>query len=150
MKNLIRGGLILMAGLLMPMAHAEDLLMARSKLDFPEAMQKLQETIVSQGYVVSRVQRVDVGLTKSGYKTDKYRVVFYGKADETHLIINRHPELAALLPLKIAIFAEEGETLMVSVDPVRMFASQQTDMTDMVTRWQTDLVQIFDAMRRGD
>ena len=42
-------------------------------------MAVLQHAIGTQGYTLSRVQRVDIGLTESGFKTDKYRVVFFGK-----------------------------------------------------------------------
>ena len=62
--------------------YADELIMARSTEDFPETMLMLQNVIKKQGYIPSRVPRVDIGLTKSGYKTDKYRVVFFGKADE--------------------------------------------------------------------
>jgi len=62
-----------------PLARAEDIVMARSALAFPEAMLALQEAIRSHGYTVSRVQRVDIGLTGMGYETDKYRIVFAGK-----------------------------------------------------------------------
>ncbi len=34
---------------------------------FPEAMNALQSAIAEEGYKVSRVQRVDIGLTGSGY-----------------------------------------------------------------------------------
>ena len=61
---------------------AEDIVMARSTLPFPEAMLALQESIRAHGYTLSRVQRVDIGLTGMGYKTDKYRIVFAGKPDE--------------------------------------------------------------------
>ena len=47
-------------------SHAENLTMARTKQTFPEAMLKLQETIGDLGYTVSRVQRIDIGLTSSG------------------------------------------------------------------------------------
>jgi len=54
-----------------PVANAEDIVMARSTLAFPEAMLALQESIREHGYTLSRVQRVDIGLTGMGYKTDK-------------------------------------------------------------------------------
>ena len=60
---------------------ATDLIMARSHEKFPEAMLTLQESIAAHGYTVSRVQRIDIGLTGMGYKTDKYRIVFAGKID---------------------------------------------------------------------
>ena len=76
-------------------SFAEHLFMARVKMSFPEAMLKLQETIKEHGYAISRVQRVDIGLTKSGYMTDKYRVVFYGKADENQKLLDQFPVLQA-------------------------------------------------------
>jgi len=59
--------------------NAEDLLMVRSAQPFPETMLSLEESIKDHGYIVTRVQRVDVGLKKFGFKTDKYRIVFFGK-----------------------------------------------------------------------
>jgi len=53
-------------------AAADELTMVRSVQPFPEAMLTLQEAIKAQGYTITRVQRVDVGLTRMGYKTDLY------------------------------------------------------------------------------
>jgi uncharacterized protein (DUF302 family) len=93
--------------LLSPVLAAEELFMVRSQLSFPEAMTVLQQAIRENGYQVSRVQRIDIGLTRSGYKTDKYRVVFFGKLQEIRRISDQYPELIAYLPLKIAIFAQK-------------------------------------------
>ena len=110
MKRLLLIGLIVCSWLASP-AYAEDLLMFRSKQTFPEAMLALQTSIAEHGYTLSRVQRVDIGLTKSGYKTDKYRIVFFGKSSEVNAIKFAEPELIPYLPLKIAIFAEGQETM---------------------------------------
>ena len=60
--------LVLVALLLIPsFAQADDLIMRRIAVDFPETMTTLQASVVAQGYRVSRVQRVDIGLTSSGY-----------------------------------------------------------------------------------
>ncbi len=74
-------------------ANTQGLLMARTDLEFPEAMATLQRSIAEHGYRVSRVQRVDYGLTRRGFKTDRYRVVFFGKADETSQLVRKHPEM---------------------------------------------------------
>jgi len=129
--------------------HADELMMVRTQLDFPEAMLKLQELIKKQGYVVSRVQRVDIGLTKSGYKTDKYRVVFFGKADEVDILIKQYPAMAAYLPLKIAIFAENTETLLVSINPNTLFAGMDDKLTNTLKQWEKDMYVVFDNMRRA-
>jgi uncharacterized protein (DUF302 family) len=148
MKTRILG--LLMAGLLawLPTASAEHLLMARSVQPFPEAMSTLQERISAHGYTVSRVQRVDIGLTKMGYKTDKYRVVFFGKADEVKALIAKYPELGAYLPLKIAIFAEEQESLLISADPVEIYDFVDApEVKAARERWSAAISAIFDEMR---
>lgn len=130
-----------------PAAMASPLFMARVPQTFPETMLELQEAIRNHGYTVSRVQRVDIGLTKSGYKTDKYRVVFYGKPEEIKAIINSHPDMIAYLPLKIAIFAEESETLLVAINPQHLVTSSTQIRDNTLKRWQQDLESIFDQMR---
>lgn len=143
MKRLILIGLFVCSWLAAPV-YAEDLLMHRSKQTFPEAMLALQGSIGEHGYTVSRVQRVDIGLTKSGYKTDKYRIVFFGKLSEVNAIKFAEPELIPYLPLKIAIFAEGQETMLVAANPVQ-YASfvRNKNIADILRRWENDLRSIF-------
>ncbi len=127
---------------------ADELMMARSTEDFPETMLMLQNFIKEQGYTPSRVQRVDIGLTKSGYKTDKYRVVFFGKADEIKTISQKLPELIPYLPLKISIFAEAGQTILVTIDPMsfdQMYP--HSSLTPVFKRWADDIHTIFDRIQ---
>src|SRR4030042_4324380 len=93
-------------------AAADELLMARITQPFPEAMNNLQETIRAKGYVVSRVQRVDIGLTSSGFKTAEYRIVFFGKQSEIHELSAAYPEFIPYLPLTIVVFAEGEDPLI--------------------------------------
>lgn len=117
MKRLLILLMMLMA-LSTAWAEGDELLMARSSLEFPEAMAALQEAVTAHGYIISRVQRVDIGLTAMGYKTDKYRVVFVGKHEQQEMIIKKHPELIPYLPIKIAIFAEGEDTILVAANPL--------------------------------
>jgi len=131
-----------------PAAHADELFMARSAQAFPEAMLTLQEAIRARGYTVARVQRVDIGLTKSGFKTDKYRIVFLGRHEEVRDLVRRHPALAAYLPLKIAIFAEGSQTLVVTINPAVLAEFYPApDLAPVFRRWAADLEAIFDRMR---
>lgn len=143
-------GLTLFALASLPL-HADQVMMARSPQAFPEAMLQLQELIGEQGYTVSRVQRVDIGLTQSGYQTDKYRVVFFGRAEEIKRLIADHPELVPYLPLKVAIFAEAENTMLVASNPAlweRFFPDPE--LAPVFARWAGDLQAIFDAMRAGE
>jgi uncharacterized protein (DUF302 family) len=143
---LLAGALLFSANLL-----AAQLIMVRSTQTFPETMLALQEAIAAQGYTVSRVQRVDVGLTASGYQTDRYRVVFFGKADEVHEITEKHPEMIPYLPWKIVIFAEEEETLMVTYDPESFSAFfPDEDLVKAFSVWRRDIHAILERVRRGD
>jgi uncharacterized protein (DUF302 family) len=128
-------------------ALAEDLLMARSKQEFPEAMLALQESITNQGYTISRVQRVDIGLTAMGYKTDKYRVVFFGKPDEVRELVETHPELVPYLPQKISIFAEADDTLLVAINPQQFKQFfDDPELAQVFERWEADLRAILAAV----
>jgi len=132
-------------------AGAQDLYMVRTSLAFPEAMAVLQQTIKAQGYQVSRVQRVDIGLTKSGFQTDKYRVVFFGKLDDVREVSNQYPELIPYLPLQIAIFAENEETLLLasSFQHLRPFYASPT-LRARFDRWETDIRRILEQMRNAE
>jgi len=141
----IRRMAILLGLLLMPaLLAAEEMIMIRSVLPFPEAMLALQESIAAHGYTVSRVQRIDVGLTGMGYKTDKYRIVFAGKIDEIRQLTARSPELTPYLPPKVSIFAEGEQTILVTINP-RIYAEIAGDAIDPVIfdRWESDLRSIF-------
>jgi uncharacterized protein (DUF302 family) len=129
-------------------AVAEEMIMVRSVLPFPEAMLMLQESIAAHGYTVSRVQRIDVGLTGMGYETDRYRVVFAGKPGEIRELVDKSPELVPYLPPKISIFAEGEQTVLVTINP-RQYAAIAGDAVDPVLfdRWESDLRSIFRDVR---
>jgi len=130
--------------LLPPVLVAEEMIMIRSVLPFPEAMLALQQSIAAHGYTVSRVQRIDIGLTGMGYKTDKYRVVFAGKIDEIRELTALSPELTPYLPPKVSIFAEGEQTILVTINP-KIYAEIAGDAIDPVIfdRWESDLRSIF-------
>jgi len=128
-------------------AAAEELLMARIARPFPEAMNNLQETIRAKGYVVSRVQRVDVGLTASGFKTAEYRIVFFGKQSEIHELSAAYPELIPYLPLTIVVFAEGDDTLVLTTDPLKL--GEFFNKPELLKRfgvWEKDVLAIFDEV----
>lgn len=130
--------------------RADLMIMVRTHQGFPEAMSKLQEIIRKKGYTISRVQRVDIGLTKSGYKTDKYRVVFFGRPEEIRQLVSRHPDLAAFLPLKISIFAEGNDTILVTANPQHLKRAGGKQLHAVIRRWEKDIGEIFANMREEE
>ena len=130
---------------------ASDLLMVRTQQSFPEAMLALQTSVKEHGYSVTRVQRIDIGLTGMGYKTDKYRIVFVGKPKEIQYLINKYPVLAAYMPPKVSIFAEHGETVLVTANP-NIYAEMIDDASDKILfkRWESDIYSVFDDIRDAE
>jgi len=139
--------LLILLWLLAAPAMAEDLLMARIPMTFPEAMLKLQNVLKAHGQTLTRVQRVDIGLTSKGYKTDKYRVVFFGRLKEIREVVKKYPRLIPYVPYKIAIFAEEDDTLIVAADPERLFPEKDPELQKFVRTWKANLEAIFHDMR---
>ena len=132
-------------------ALAEDIIMVRSKQPFPETMTVLQNAIIDHHYTLSRVQRVDIGLTKAGFKTDKYRVLFFGKHEEFSLITEKYPDMLAYLPLKISIFAEGDNTLVVALNPMKYSSIvKDKELAKYFHRWESDIRSIFEDIRKAE
>lgn len=141
--------LVLLLGLCHGVA-AEELLMARIARPFPEAMNNLQEAIRAKGYVISRVQRVDVGLTSSGFQTAEYRIVFFGKQAEIRELSAAYPDLIPYLPLTIVVFAEGDDTLVLTTDPLKL--GEFFNKPELLTRfaiWEKDVRAIFDTVTQA-
>jgi len=139
--------LVFAGGCALP-AAADELLIVRSGQNFEEAMSTLQAAIAGRGYKVAKVQRVDVGLEAKGYKTDRYRVVFYGRPGEIESLATKHPELIPYLPLSVAIFAEGGQTILTTARPgVLKEFFPQAELGPIFERWEKDLVAILDEVR---
>ena len=129
-------------------AGNDQLLMMRSAQSFPETMLALQKSIGEYGYTVSRVQRVDIGLTSSGFATDKYRIVFFGKPEEVRHLTARYPQLIPYLPLKITLFAEQDETVLTTFDPTMLSVLANDEaFRSQAMRWRSDIIAIFDELR---
>jgi uncharacterized protein (DUF302 family) len=129
-------------------AGNDQLLMMRSAQGFPETMLALQNSIAEYGYTLSRVQRVDIGLTGSGFTTDKYRIVFFGKPEEVRHLSATYPQLIPYLPLKITLFAEGDETLLTTFDPELLTTLAPDDaFRQQAMRWRSDIIAIFDELR---
>ena len=150
MKTLTRCLLLVaaLAGLQAPVV-ADEMLIVRSGRDFEDTMTALQGAIAARGYKITRVQRVDAGLAAKGYQTDKYRVVFYGKAQEVARLAERHPDLIPYLPLSVAIFSEGSQTLITTNRPrslAALFPAPELQAT--FAQWEQDLVGVFEEIRR--
>lgn len=141
-------GIALMLLVSLAQGAEERLLMMRSTQSFPETMLALQQTLGEYGYTISRVQRVDIGLTGSGFQTDKYRIVFFGNPEEIRSLTAAHPQLIPYLPLKMTLFAEQEETLLVALDPTALYEVVPTEeFRYRLQRWKNDIQAVMDELR---
>ena len=130
--------------------RAEGVLMARTDNQFPEAMTLLQSAISTRGYKVTRLQEVNENLAKRDFKSDMYRVVYFGKYEEIKAVTASHPELIPFLPLSITIFAEGDQAVLVAAHPKmleRFFPDQK--LKPVFERWEADMLAIMDEVREA-
>ena len=149
MKTLMQWirGFALALSLVAP-AAADGLIMVRMDKPFPEAMALLQSAISSRGYTVTRLQQVNENLERREFKSDMYRVVYFGKLDEVKQVTARQPGLIPFLPLNITIFAEGEQTILVSSHPqtLRQFFPDPA-LNPVFDHWESDIVSIMDELR---
>jgi uncharacterized protein (DUF302 family) len=129
-------------------AAADGLIMVRTDKSFPEAMTSLQSAISSRGYTITRLQQVNENLQRRDYKSDMYRVVYFGKHEEVKQLTAAHPELIAFLPLSITIFAEGEQSIMVASHPQTISAFYpDAALKPVFDRWENDIEAIMDEVR---
>ncbi len=141
---------LLLLALLNGLAHADNLLMSRIPMSAEIVLEYVKTSIEEHGYAVAHVQLCDGGMADFGYKSDTYRVVFFGKVEEARMISARYPELVSFLPLKIAVIAEKDETLLTVLNPEALapyYADQEIQV--QLGRWNNDLISILDDVRRA-
>ncbi|MCB1775332.1 MAG: hypothetical protein KDI88_17090 [Gammaproteobacteria bacterium] len=149
---MIRALLLAVASLLAvtPIAHADSMIMGRVAMKAELVLEYVKSSVEEHGYTVAHLQLCDGGMTDFGYKTDFYRVVFFGKVDEVRMITADYPELVTYLPLKIAVIAEKDETLLTVLNPEALAPFFDDERIQIqLGRWQSDLISIFDDVRRS-
>jgi uncharacterized protein (DUF302 family) len=130
-------------------AYAEGLLLVRTQADPENIMMSLQTALYGYGYKVAHIQKCDGGLQGMGYKTDYYKVVFFGKPEEIRRLTKKYPELIPYLPLKIAVFAEKNDTLLTAVNPAELaHFFEDKELKTQLRRWSNDIKAILSEVRR--
>ena len=150
LKTLLFACLILPQFVSATVASANDMMMARLPLKAEIALEYVKASIREHEYTIAHEQLCDGGMTTFGYKTDTYRVLFFGKGKEIRMLSEKHPDIVSYLPLKMTVVAENNETLLSILDP-DFLARYYDDRDVLITlqRWQNDIRSIFNDVRRG-
>ncbi len=128
--------------------QAEKLFTVRSPVPFEQALATAESLVADYGYKAAHLQRCDGGLKDFGYKSDFYRILFFGKLDEVRQLSDKNPQIVPFLPLKMLIFAENDETVLVAVNPLTLSPYFDDESVQLILRrWKNDIESIFDEMR---
>ena len=148
--RLLRCLLGVLAVLLSSVATADGMMMGRVPLRAEIVLEYVKTSIEEHGYSIAHIQLCDGGMNDFGYKSDFYRVVFFGKIDEVRTISESHPELVSFLPLKMAVIAEKDETLITILNPEALAPFYDDEALQIqLGRWHSDLVSILEDVRRA-
>jgi len=147
LRALIMAALLLVAG----NGLADEMLMARLNMKADLAVEYLKTAVEEHGYSVAHIQLCDGGMKDFGYKSDTYRVVFFGKVDEVRWISETHPEFVAYVPLKMAVVAEKDEAVLSIVNPqtFNQYYRGDEQMRIQFARWYNDIRSIIADMHRA-
>lgn len=143
-------GLLMTLSLPLQAAADHTTLMARTSLPFDQAMATAQALLDEYGYTVAHIQKCDGGMAKFGYHSDKYQLVFFGKLEEVRRVSHDHPAMIPFLPLKLAVFAEGEETVVVALDPLELGRYlPDAKLQIQLARWHSDLKSLLAELREA-
>ena len=124
------------------------LLIERVNAKFSYAWLALSKSIKAHKYKSAYLQRCDFALNERHYKSDKYRILFYGNYDEMKPLSHKYPELVPYFPLKVTVMEEGKHTLMIATPPLTLMPLVETNEERMmILRWNEDMKSIFKQVK---
>jgi len=129
-------------------ASYDELLIERVNAKFSYTWLALDKTIKANGYKAAYLQRCDFALKERHYKSDKYRILFFGQYDEMKEMTHKYPKLAPFFPLKVTVMEEGTHTLIIATPPITLLSLVETDEDRMlIFRWNEDVKSILKQVK---
>jgi uncharacterized protein (DUF302 family) len=95
------------------------------------------------------LQRCDFALKQRKYKSDKYRILFFGEYEKMEYLSNKYPEIVPFLPLKAIVIEEsKNQTLLLANPPNLLLEIVKGKDGDIIKKWQKDMEVIFENINR--
>ena len=108
----------------------------KSIQDYANAMSDVQMHLEDMGFKVEFVQRIDVGLAKAGYHSDKYRIVFFMPKHGVADVLSKRADLASMFPLKVTVYRDKGKVYVFGVKSASLLdASVPADVRAHFQTW---------------
>nr|CAA6829041.1 MAG: Unknown protein [uncultured Thiotrichaceae bacterium] len=153
MKTLIKSLLMLWIASLFLLggtanAAEDNLLTVRNTKPFTQTLDMAAETLEKHGFTVAHVQKCDGGLHAMGYETDHYRVIFFGRLEEVRELSKTHPQLIPLFPFKLAVYAEDNDTVISVINPAGLETMLQADpvLKEKLRQWEQEFKDVLNEV----
>ncbi len=122
---------------------ASNLIMVRTAQPLEQAEVQLRAAVSENGYLISESEQPHAlyeGLDKSAYK-----VITLEDFKDSASVLSQYPMLAPFLPWQIALFVENGSTLLVSLNPLYLerHLTMSDDLKSFLQQQSIDLTNIL-------
>lgn len=125
-------------------------LLVRTSYSFDQAIDTAEQHLINKGYTVVFTQKCDNALGHYQYATDSYRVLMFSKLDFSRQWLPKYPEIAAFLPLRLAVFAEGDDTMLASYHPMDIAKGLNTpELNPFFEQWAQDIEAIMQTMNQA-
>ncbi len=146
MKKLLKLSILAMV-LFSSFSYAENMITLRVNKSYNDVIILVKEKLSEYGYKVAHIQKCDGGMKSMGYKSDDYKVVFFGKLKEVRYLSNKYPLIIPYIPLKIAVIKESDSVVLVALNPSSLAPYfKEKELHTQFDRWENDLRAIFEEI----
>jgi uncharacterized protein (DUF302 family) len=134
--------------ILKPAYAADDLIVTKKSIqDYTNAMSAVQMGLEEKGFKVQFVQRIDIGLAKAGYHSDKYRIVFFMPKKGVASVLSKCADLADMFPLKVTVYQDKGKVYVFSAkNSIQLDASIPQDVRAHFKFWDKQIDGVINNM----
>jgi uncharacterized protein (DUF302 family) len=115
----------------------------RVNTNFNNTWQALNDKVDEYNYKTAYLQRCDFALNERDYKSDKYRILFFGEYKKMEYLSRKYSAIVPYLPLKVVVMAEGDNTIIIN-NPLQILLPTLEDKDkEIINKWQQDLDKIF-------
>ncbi|QTR50237.1 hypothetical protein [Candidatus Thiothrix anitrata] len=131
-----------------PIQAQDKLLSVRTSQQFDVALEQVQQVLTRHGFQVAHIQKCDSGLEGMGYKTDDYKIVFFGRLEEVRALSKQYPDLVPLFPFKLAVYTDGDDTVLSVLNPEAVAPLMATDpvLQQQLSTWGKDFRAVLTDM----
>ncbi len=120
----------------------------KTNKSFEQAVEELQSKVAENGFRVLHIHNVKETLKEKGFEIDNYSIVEVCNAKFANEVLGKNKEYGVLMPCKINVYSDLGETFLSMPKPTVMVQKFQLDGIDDIARnVETILTKIMDETK---